>query len=348
MKNFPLVNLPFRKFNVGDRVQSLIKDTNSDYLLEGTIFGYQYQHQLWSDLLNSGNDLFLDGTGWIYAVLITYEEPDDETVQNYPLLTHFHEKELELIQGLGHTELLLDKTEIRTLFGCFPVITEALLHSSVFLVGKSEDSEILIDCGNNENIAKQLWEKQSTIKNILRAINLSTKVNLKLDGQIQAFLNTSLDLSSISPLKIPVIMPENLEIIKRAQKHQSLLQAISASSVAVTLHGSNETNGFIYLDLCVDIPERLNKPREELIGYPSSIVDPQISEPRIHHIKRALAHGQCETYSYTYEDHKNDCLWKFNVSVTPVFGTEEVITIVQDAEAWQKGFWLNKLNRKIR
>jgi len=347
MKNFPLVNLPFRKFNLGDRVQSILPDTNGNYLLEGTVFGYQYQHQLWSDLFNSGNELQLDGTGWIYAVLTTYEESDSQfAVQNCPLLTHFREDELELIQGLEHTELLLDKTAIRTLFSCFPDIAEPLLRTSVFVIGKSENSEILIDCGNNESIARKIWEMQSSLRTVLRASNLSSRVSLKLKGQTYGFLHTSIDLTTISPIKIPVIMPENLEIIKRAQKHQPLLQAIGASSVAVTLHDSNEANGFIYLDLCVDIAERLNKPREELIGYPASIVDPQISEPRIYHIKRALAHGQCETYSYTYEDPKNDCLWKFNVSVSPIFGTEEIITIVEDAETWQKGYWVNKLARK--
>lgn len=343
MKNFPLVNLPSRKFNLGDRVQSLIPDTNGSYLLEGTVFGYQYQHKLWSVQLNSGHELHLNGTGWVYAVLTTYEEPDSKTTQNYPILVHFHEEELELIKGLEHTELPLDQASIHTLFGNFPVITQALLNSSVFIVGKDQDSEILIDCGSNQNIAQRLWEKQSVLRSILRATNLSTKVNLKLNGRIQAFLHTSFDLT-ISPFKIPVFMPENQEIIKRAQRHKPLLEAIGRAGVCATLHDTNEDNGFMYLDVFTEIPARLNKPRETLIGSPISITDPRIAEPRIHHIKKALRNGQCETYTYTYDD---DYHWEFKVSVTPVYGTEEVITIVTDVHDWQRHHWLNKIIKAV-
>ncbi|MGB3205214.1 MAG: hypothetical protein WBB28_09515, partial [Crinalium sp.] len=88
------------------------------------------------------------------------------------------------------------------------------------------------------------------------------------------------------------------------------------------------------------LPERLNQSRELLLGQPASFVDPRISEPRIHYIKRALANGQVEHYSYTYSDSH---FWRFNVTVAPIPGTEEVMTVVEDAEDWQLGHWINRI-----
>lgn len=130
------------------------------------------------------------------------------------------------------------------------------------------------------------------------------------------------------------------DLTARAQRHRPLLEAIPA--VTVTLHdASDRFNGHPYLDVYAAIPERLNKPREQLIGKPVTTVSPVIGEPRLHYIRRALANGQCERYSYEYQD---DHLWKFDVTVAPLYGTEEIITIVTDAEPWQAGYWLNRVS----
>lgn len=131
---------------------------------------------------------------------------------------------------------------------------------------------------------------------------------------------------------------QSLQLQQRTQRYRNLIEAAGSSAVCVTLHDINE--GFIYLDVYAPLPERLNQSRELLLGQPASFVDPRIAEPRIHHIKRALANGQVERYSYTYSDSH---FWRFNVTVAPIYGSEEVITIVEDAEAWQAGYWINRI-----
>ena len=135
--------------------------------------------------------------------------------------------------------------------------------------------------------------------------------------------------------------PHQVAVMQRAQKHQGLLESIGGSSksiVAVTLHDANE--GFRYLDIYAQLPERLNKPRHLVIGQPANFVDPRIAEPRIHYLKRALANGQYQRYTYTYSDSH---FWRFNVTVAPIYGSEEVLTIVEDAEDWQGGYWVNRI-----
>lgn len=126
-------------------------------------------------------------------------------------------------------------------------------------------------------------------------------------------------------------------LVTRANRHKALLNAIAKSgAVVVTLHDTNEAEGFCYLDQIAPIPERLNTPTGALIGKPVTFLPPAISKPRHHHIKKAIANGQAEFYSYSYEDEHS---WRFNVAVAPLYGTEEVITVVTDAEPWQVGYW---------
>lgn len=136
------------------------------------------------------------------------------------------------------------------------------------------------------------------------------------------------------------IMPiDNLE--GRVKRHAALLQAIAQSGcVCVTLHALDESLGFPYLEVIAPLPERLNKPREQVLGQSCLSVDPRIGEPRFHALKKAVASGLCENYHYTYDDEFH---WKFNVTVAPLYGREELISIVSDAESWQLGHWLNKL-----
>lgn len=127
------------------------------------------------------------------------------------------------------------------------------------------------------------------------------------------------------------------DLVARAKRHKPLLTALAKTGVvAVTLHDASEAGGFCYLDQVAPIPDRLNTPTEVLISKPVTFLPPAISKPRHHHIKKAIANGQAEFYTYTYED---EHLWRFNVAVAPLYGSEEVITVVTDAEAWQLGYW---------
>jgi hypothetical protein len=130
---------------------------------------------------------------------------------------------------------------------------------------------------------------------------------------------------------------ESLE--PRALAYRHLLRGIGSSAVLVTLHDDDESSGFIHLDVFAPDCRRLNKSKQELLGFPIDITDPKISEPKAFHIKKALANGQCEKYIYTYQD---DFRWRFNVNIIPTVN-EAVIAIVTDAEAWQAKHWLNKV-----
>ncbi|MGB3208698.1 MAG: hypothetical protein WBB28_27225 [Crinalium sp.] len=77
-------------------------------------------------------------------------------------------------------------------------------------------------------------------------------------------------------IQFPQILP-NPQVQQRTQRYRSLLEAISTNTVAVTLHDANTNSGFAYLDVYAPIPERLNQPKELLIGQPASFVDPHIS-----------------------------------------------------------------------
>ena len=135
-------------------------------------------------------------------------------------------------------------------------------------------------------------------------------------------------------------MMTNLQSIEnRARIYYHLLRTIPGS-VCVTLHDTNEETGFMYLDLFADIPQRLNKQREELIGKSVLTVAPEIGEPRFHHIRKCIASGQTEHYNY-HHDWENR-RWLFSVDVIPLPGTEEIITIVKDNEPTQLDWWLER------
>jgi hypothetical protein len=134
---------------------------------------------------------------------------------------------------------------------------------------------------------------------------------------------------------------KNQELISRADRHLKQFRESFPDAVAITVHDTDESKGYPYLDVYAPIPERLNQRRDIILGRPVSFLPRAISAPRHHYIKRALANGQSEEYSYEYED---DYLWKFDVTVVPIYGTEEVVTVVRDAEPWQLGHWLNKLS----
>ncbi|MGB3207894.1 MAG: hypothetical protein WBB28_23160 [Crinalium sp.] len=148
------------------------------------------------------------------------------------------------------------------------------------------------------------------------------------------------DLELIDESNNVIPFTPQLPVLQRATRYQALLKGMGEKAVAVTLHDTNEGKGFVHLDVYARLPQRLNKPKQVLIGQPVTVTDSPIAEPRMHYIKRALANGQVERYSYTYADTN---VWRFNVTVMPIFGTEEVITVVEDAEDWQLGYWNSRV-----
>lgn len=324
MKNFPLSQLPPRKFTLGDRVQNAITESRENYIFDGTVIGYHYEHPVW----------VAEGyrPGWVYTVLKTY---DSESFIA-PFITYLHEDEIELIEGLEHTWMVFDEPTKARLFGSLQPICSLLQRCIMRIEGAAGQLSTHIDCGDNELLVVNIWRQQSVLRAALRAWYLPDNVLIFHNKQVTRLLQSSFE---IPPIINPTTMSENNPIIQRASRHQSLIKAIGASAVAASLHDAND--GFQFLDLYASDPRRLNKPREVVIGQPANIIDPRISEPRIHHIREALANGQQETFTYTYED---EYLWKFQCAVTPIYGTEEVIVITSDLEDWQRHHWLNKLN----
>jgi len=151
--------------------------------------------------------------------------------------------------------------------------------------------------------------------------------------------------ASMSFKIMPHLNTEQQVLERRAERHKPLLQAIGQGVVAVTMHDAHEESGFAYLDVFAPLTERLNKQRHELIGRSVESLPAAIAEPRLHALRKAVAVGGHVSYSYSYED---DYKWRFNVEVAPLWGTEEIITIVRDAEVWQPGHWLNKRKQMNR
>lgn len=333
LTGFPLANLPPRRFGLGDRVMQRIPDgvTEDVYTCKGTVLGYELQHPL------QLRDGFSDIT-WVYSVIWNQEDTKTALLPQYP--SYVCEDELEPIQGDKQAEVRLSDEALSLLFADLPdALSECC---QVSIKGSVEAGmSVEINC-RNAQIADNLWARRDALSASLKAFLLPGRVILRVQGQgIHSVFSDPLISIVRSSISIPVIMSELIKAQERATRHRSLLQAIGSQSVTTTLHDANEEGDFFYLDIFCSIPQRLNKPKERTIGKPLSFIDPAISEPRRHYIKRCVANGQCEKYTYTYED---EFFWKFDVSVAPIYGTEEVITIVTDAESWQLGHWLNKVD----
>jgi len=62
----------------------------------------------------------------------------------------------------------------------------------------------------------------------------------------------------------------------------------------------------------------------------------------MYYLKRAVETGSHQRYEYTHD--WEDLRWQFEVSIAPLWGSEELIAIVRDTESWQLGYWLNRLD----
>ena len=165
------------------------------------------------------------------------------------------------------------------------------------------------------------------------------RIELLLDCYEQYFDGTfsDLDVDSKRCLEIANLMNPS-EIPDRAAKHSALMRSILPTTTV--LHDANEKNGFIFLDAYALHPGRFNKPKEVMIGNPTNIIDSELADKRIYHLKKVITNWQPETYKY--EHHFDGLIWKFRCNLIPLFGTEEILVITHDLEPWQPDYWFAK------
>jgi hypothetical protein len=64
------------------------------------------------------------------------------------------------------------------------------------------------------------------------------------------------------------------------------LNSIAPGAASVSLHSQSEP--FEFLNITAIHPARLNKPSEILIGASPQALSPELADPRIHYLKRAV------------------------------------------------------------
>jgi hypothetical protein len=224
-------------------------------------------------------------------------------------------------------------------------LKQCQFYQQVRVIRNSDEVVLVIETQDN-SIAKTLSYYREVINLKADALGFPRRRLLFLRGMLYDVINSRSEfyaeyfMSNGGDNLIQVYTDVQLKQFQiRAQRHQDIIRAMGVSSVAVSLHDASD-EGFRFLDLYASDPRRLNKPREIVIGQPASIVDSRISEPRIYAIRKALSNAQTEFFDYVYED---EYIWRFRCSVTPIYGTEEVIVLTLDAEDWQRYHWLNKL-----
>ena len=80
---------------------------------------------------------------------------------------------------------------------------------------------------------------------------------------------------------------------------------------------------------------RLNKPN--CLGRSLRYLDPEIAEPRIAAIAKALQSGEAVEYEYSHD--WEDRHWEFLAKVIPLAGYNEVLVEIRDKHEWQTEYW---------
>lgn len=190
------------------------------------------------------------------------------------------------------------------------------------------------------DVAWGIWHDRKKLFYVLEELNLGEHLMIKIKGKI---FGAAYCPPSHLP-KIPTMSPIEQKLLERVQRHTDLIRAISRINgiAAAVIHDASEKEGFRYLDIYAQYPDRLNKPKDVMLFAPATIVDTQLADLRVHHLKEAVHDGQEKHYEYTY--HWDGLLWRFNCSVVPIAGSQEVLSVVSDAEAWQTEYWKNKVS----
>lgn len=196
-----------------------------------------------------------------------------------------------------------------------------------------ENQSLILNFPDCQSATAQWLDRNSIVQKL---------INQGLAGQVERLRITVRGEDFIPPIKLTTIYQAMLITTDRISRHQNLMKGFCQMMVpSVSLHDAKE--GFTFLDVQAPLSKRLNKPKEEIVGKPLSIVAPAISEPREHYLKKVLASGQTETFEYTYEDFAR---WRFLTTIIPLYGTEELLVVTRDhdKEPWQLGYWLNELS----
>lgn len=175
-KFFPLTGVPPRQFNLGDRVENTWVDdvSGEKYLLEGTIFGYHYQHPLWS---KDSDSLVRGYEGWVYIVALTYES-GEPTYLTYPYLHYYEENRLSLIEGVDAPEIVLAYETISDLFSTNWSLLKLLSGCRVTIVGNPDATQIVVKVPSQE-VADCFGQKSVQMLAALADLNLSQDVKIK-------------------------------------------------------------------------------------------------------------------------------------------------------------------------
>lgn len=318
------------------------------YITECTVFGYQYQHPLWLNSFCSENTI--NATGWVYAVVATSscsDSLDSKPREPYKdgILFYCKESELHATVGLEHCDIEFSEEALTQILG--KTFAKLLRESFVIITGVTGcPTTVSIDC--TPEIAVEIQKRLPTMIAALEKNHIFPgSIKIQSNKQITCIPvgqqpYHSFPIQVITELsQMQVEQQIQSQIADRASQYSNLIKGIAPSVVAVTLHDSDPQKDFIYLDIEVDDPRRLNKQKPELIGNGCTIVAPSIGEARKYWIAKAISNGENVNYSYVYDDKDLGIVFKFKVDVIFLPGKEEVITIVSDSYEWQREFWRN-------
>lgn len=119
----------------------------------------------------------------------------------------------------------------------------------------------------------------------------------------------------------------------RNQASRAILAAIPDICI---VHRADEE--FLFTAIKPNYSEkRLNKPIDKLIGKPLATIDAELADIRKHYLRKAIASGSNQSYSYSHD--WQGMTWRFNVNMAYLHGYQEVLCIVSDAEDWQPRWW---------
>mgnify|MGYP001791917158 CR=1 FL=1 len=153
---------------------------------------------------------------------------------------------------------------------------------------------------------------------------------------LQQVLGSELSTGLVNADEYPPRYPKSVASAdERSRRHLALMHGIPA--VAAYLHTTTEP--FFHLKVHAPIEARLNRPPTELQYEPLTVqrFPSEVIEIRRHCLAKALANGQPHSDFYELDDLGHH--WKFRYTAIPLYGSEEVLAIVEDAEDWQGGYW---------
>lgn len=117
--------------------------------------------------------------------------------------------------------------------------------------------------------------------------------------------------------------------------HNPSIARMMQDAASFFVHRADDDLTYAHVAAYKGIEKRLNK--KDCLGKPAAYIDGEISDLRIHHIKRAIASGDFVTYSYTH--HWAELDWHFDVSVQYLPEHQEVIVQVADGDPFQQQWW---------